>query len=111
MITVVVSPVKGGRFNAHVDGVLICTSRTPFFTAARQLITDGHDPTTIAVMRHAGSDFEAMRAPLGIAAKLTVEENPVLRFAMWKQFDGLDDGSGDCAGSSSIRANANRVAA
>jgi hypothetical protein len=45
-------------------------------TAARVLVEKGYDPNVLLVMKHSGSDIVALRARLGKAAKLTVEEGP-----------------------------------
>jgi hypothetical protein len=64
------------------NGRLLAHSRTPFFDAARALLGDGADPAAWLTMMHAGRDDACLRARLGIAAKLTVEESahgPVAR--------------------------------
>lgn len=63
-----------GRFEARLDGRLLCTSRQPFLDAARKLIAEGHDPDEVLVMRRPGSEIDALKAKLGDAAKLTVHE-------------------------------------
>jgi hypothetical protein len=79
-IIVVVSPTKSaGHFQAklqHTDEVLVQNSRQPFLDGARVLVLRGYDPGALLVMKHLGSDTVALRAPLGKAAKLTVEEGP-----------------------------------
>ena len=77
-ITITPAPRSHGRYQAHLDGDgrILCVSRTPFFDAARELIGDGHDPNLMLVLRHAGSDTGSLRAKLGSAAGLTVEETP-----------------------------------
>jgi hypothetical protein len=81
LITVV--PLGAGRFEAWCDGRLIvaCT-REPLLAGARALLAAGHDPTTVAVMRHAGSDTDSLTARIGTAAGFYVEESahgPILR--------------------------------
>jgi hypothetical protein len=61
----------------------LCISRQPFLDCARKLIMRGHDPRTILVMRGAGAKEWALRGPLGVAAKLTVDEHNG-SFAKWK---------------------------
>ena len=59
--------------------------RQPFFDSARQLLDLGHDPTTVLVMRHAGSDTDALTGRIGAAAKLRVKgsrKGPP-RFVAW----------------------------
>ena len=79
-----------GLFEAHLDDRLLCTSRQPFVTAARVLVSEGHDPDSTLVMRHAGSNVDALSAKLGVAARLTVNEARSA-FERWKAFsDGGD---------------------
>jgi len=77
VITVRPAPVtsRGQPFDAFHQGRHITTSRTPFYAAARKLIEQGHDPQSILVMRHEGSDRDCLRQRLGDAAKLTLEED------------------------------------
>jgi len=67
---------RNGRFEARLDGDdrVLCVSRTPFFDAARELVANGYDPNLTLIMRHAGSDTDSLRAKLGTAASLTLEE-------------------------------------
>jgi hypothetical protein len=86
----IVEPVGRDRFAARLDGRLLATSRTPFCDAARALIAEGADPSTILIMRHAGSEIDALRARLSVAARLTVEERPSggpPRFARYRPQD------------------------
>jgi hypothetical protein len=79
-LVIIVSPTKSaGHFQAklqHTDEVLVQNSRQPFLDGARVLVLRGYDPGVLLVMKHLGSDLVALRAPLGKAAKLTVEEGP-----------------------------------
>jgi hypothetical protein len=75
MIEIVVTPSNGGHFNATVDGEKLCSSRTPFFSAARVLLKRGVDPDTKIVMRHTGSETTSLRSTVGAAAALTVDES------------------------------------
>jgi len=78
-------PTKwAGLFEARVDGRMVCAkSRTPFLAAARVLLSEGHDPATVIVMRHAGSDLDCLKAKLGVAAKLAVDDDGPY-FVHWK---------------------------
>jgi hypothetical protein len=77
-----------GRFMASLDGrVLVQSSRQPLLDAARVLVGEGHDPGAVVTMRHAGSTTDALRARLGVAARLTVAE-AATRFAGWKPHPG-----------------------
>lgn len=79
-VVIVVSSTKSaGHFQAKLqqsNEVLVQNSRQPFVDAARVLVERGQDPNALLVMKHLGSDIVALRAPLGKAAKLTVEEGP-----------------------------------
>jgi hypothetical protein len=48
---------------------------TPFCCSARALMKRGFPADTILIMRHRGSDTESLRAPINIAARLTVRED------------------------------------
>jgi len=89
-VMIVVSPHENrpGRFYARLEGEveMICLSRQPFLESARKLLARGHDPSTLLVMRHAGSGTESLRGPLWAAAKLTVDEQNGTVFAKWKAF-------------------------
>jgi hypothetical protein len=79
LVIVVSSTKSAGHFQAklqHTDEVLVKNSRQPFLDAARVLVEKGYDPNVLLVMKHLGNDIVALQAPLGKAAKLTVEEGP-----------------------------------
>lgn len=91
-LTIIVTPAPTGRYQSRLDGDdrVLCISGTPFFDAARKLVAQGHDYDTILLLRHEGSETECLRAKLGMAASLTVEETgygPQLR--RWKPFSTL----------------------
>src|SRR5262249_6843783 len=75
-----------GKFDAFLSEEEIATAtKTPFCCAARALIMRGWPPDTILVMRHRGSAIESLRAPIGVAARLTVREDRCgPRFDVWK---------------------------
>ena len=86
------APRGAGRFEARLDGHdrVLCVSRTPFFDAARKLLAQGYDTNDLLILRHAASDTDSLRAKLGAAASLTVEETdygPKLR--RWKPMPAL----------------------
>ena len=88
-ILIRVEPVGRGRFSARLaDGgqVIVRSSRQPFLDAARRLIDLGYEPTTVLVMRHAGSDIDCLTAQIGAAAKLRVKEpdRGRLQFVEWE---------------------------
>ena len=65
--------------------MLVASSRQPFLDAARILITADHDPNSWLEGWRAGATAFALRARLGIAAGLTVDETRTV-FAPWKPF-------------------------
>jgi len=86
------SEIDPVRFMASLDGrVLVQSSRQPFLDAARVLVGEGHDPGAMVAMRHVGSAEDAMRARLGVAARLTVAE-AATRLARWKPHPGWSAG-------------------
>jgi hypothetical protein len=87
-IWIIVKPEKRDRFTAWLQGeqTPLCVSRQPFLDGARKLLDGGHDPRTILIMRHAGSDDVALRGWSAAAAKLTVDEHNGTVFAKWKPF-------------------------
>jgi hypothetical protein len=61
---------------------IVAQSRTPFCDAARKLLDLGLHNASMLVMRRLGSAAECLRAPIGVAAEMTVEESafgPVFR--------------------------------
>jgi hypothetical protein len=75
-------PAGGDRFHAYVGGRKLCTSRTPFLTAARILLRNGLPPETPIVMRHKGSATISLRSTVGAASSLSVSTKggrPVFR--------------------------------
>jgi hypothetical protein len=77
-----------GRFEAHLDGRLICISRQPLLDTARILITEGIDPETPIATKHAGAEYDAMTSTIGEASKWAVQENERdgPRFVRWEAF-------------------------
>jgi hypothetical protein len=64
-----------GHFSAEVNGQpVVVSSRQPLLDAARVLINLGADTNSWIIMRHRGSDVDALRAKIGIAAALVVKE-------------------------------------
>jgi hypothetical protein len=59
-MTITVTPARPGMFEARLGDRLLCTSRQPFFDAARGLVAEGVDPGAMATMRHAGSDTDCL---------------------------------------------------
>jgi hypothetical protein len=86
VMAIAIESVRGapGNFAARLlgDDCILAQSRTPFCDAARKLLDLGFDPAAMLVMTRAGSATVCLRAPLGVAANLTVEESahgPVFR--------------------------------
>jgi hypothetical protein len=78
-IVIIVSPIKtsAGRFHASLGTtgeLLVVSSRQPFVDSARVLIEKGYDPIVMLEMMHADSNVVALRARLGKAARVPVEE-------------------------------------
>jgi hypothetical protein len=73
-IEIEVVPAGCDRFHAYAEtSRKLCTSRTPFLTAARiLLLRDGLPPETLIVMRHHGSAVIALWSTVGQAAALRV---------------------------------------
>ncbi len=69
----------GQQFDAHADGRYLCTSTSPFTAACRILIAQGADPDAVAIMRHAGSNDDALRGRLGAVAAPTAQATPPRR--------------------------------
>jgi hypothetical protein len=71
--------------------VIAQASRQPLLDAARVLINRGVDPSVILEMWHDGATYYALRATLGHAAKLAVEDRirggKPPRFVPYRAFD------------------------
>jgi hypothetical protein len=82
-VVITAVPLGDSRFEARCDGQLIVArTREPFLDGARALLAAGYHPDTIVIMRHAGSEVDALIARIGTAARFYVEEGghgPVLR--------------------------------
>jgi hypothetical protein len=84
----ILEPVnRRGRSRALLpDGtVLVRSSRQAFLDAARVLIAAGYDPDSWLEGWRPGSTAFALRARLGVASGLTVDETRTV-FAPWKPF-------------------------
>lgn len=98
MHEIIVSPTKHGKFTAHYKGVLLCTSETPFFDGARELVRrNWASPDDILTMRHEGSLVWAMRATVSRAAACSISQPsaggaPKLR--KYEPFTGPDTSAG-----------------
>ena len=74
-----------GKFEAfYGEHRIVAASRTPFCDGARALLADGTaQPSDVLIMRHAGSQHDALKAAVGIAAMLTVDESETPRLHKW----------------------------
>jgi len=80
MLRIRITPARGrngerhpNRLTATLDesGEVLCSTETPLLDAARVLLTSGKaGENDVIVMRHSGSDHDAMRAKVGVAAGL-----------------------------------------
>jgi hypothetical protein len=94
-ITIITTPSRCGRYTAWLGDRVLAHSRQPFLDAARELIALGCDPSAILLLRHAGSATVALRATVGGAARLTVDEDPRPRFRRWRAWDRPPPIAGD----------------
>jgi hypothetical protein len=104
-LIIIARPAGEGRYDALVDGrVLVRRSRQPLLDGARARLAEGVDPGTRLVMRHAGSEVDALLATsVGAAAKLTVQETDSgSRFRPWKAFP---EAGGTVAGRAHVAPN------
>jgi hypothetical protein len=87
-IVITVTPdQRPGRYRTYIEAEPnpLSVSRQPFLDGARELLARGHDPWAMLVMRWVGAKDWALRGPLGVAAKLTVDEHNGV-FAKWKPY-------------------------
>jgi hypothetical protein len=79
---------RPGRFDARLLGFeqfLVESTRTSFCDAARILLAAGlAHAVDLLVTWHAGSEHVALKAAVGVAARLTVDEASTPRFARWR---------------------------
>jgi hypothetical protein len=82
-LLITIAEAAPGRHEARLGQVLLCKSAQPLLDGARALLAMGCDPSAALVMRREGSDLDALRTRVGVAAGLTVDETNI-RFARWK---------------------------
>jgi hypothetical protein len=102
-ITLIIRPYRSpptskpvhGRYEARLDGRLICISRQPLLDSARVLAAEAIDPATPIAMRHEGAAHNGLRSTVGKAAKLTIEESAKVgpRIICWKPVSRSDVGA------------------
>jgi hypothetical protein len=97
-VTIIVSPKRTrdkraapNIYDARLSGEdeMLCSSSTVFLDAARCLLKSRRAMATDTLtMKHEGSETEALRAPVGIAARRSIEERDTgphtVRFVAWK---------------------------
>jgi hypothetical protein len=86
-IVITAAPAAPGAFIATLSSSLpLCCSHEPLLAAARELLRRGASADAILQMRYEGSDTIALRARLGTAAGLTIEDGPngAPRVRRWK---------------------------
>ncbi|MCB5177577.1 hypothetical protein [Microvirga lenta] len=110
-INITVQPIGDGHFRAYLgDRPLGRATSTPFFSAARALLSDGVSPDTVLTMTHEGSSIVSLRSTVGEAAKLTVteEDKKGLRIKKYRAptFDQYQEGGsmGGCTAVENIAA-------
>jgi hypothetical protein len=80
---------RGLVFEARIEGEdrVVVRSHQPLLDACRALVAASLDPETRIVMRHLGSEKDALIAKVGAAAKRRVkEDNGPPRFRTWTPF-------------------------
>ena len=88
MVTIIVTPLGRGQYEARLEGrVLVGSTTEPLLAAARALLAQGVAPETPIAMRHEGADHAALRSTVGKAVRLTVEagKDGVPRFARFRK--------------------------
>jgi hypothetical protein len=99
-LTITVTPAGRGKFIAHLDGRALChRTFSPFLAAVRTLAAEGYDPASTIIMRHKGSNTDALSSTIGQAAGLSVRETQTLspRFERYT-LDTEQDGAETCRG-------------
>jgi hypothetical protein len=74
-MNIIIRPLGHGRYEAILDGRMLCSSSTPFFSTARILQREGTAHDTEITMKHQGASTISMKSTVGKAAALTVREN------------------------------------
>ena len=75
------------KFEAWLDGALICISRQPRLDGARELLKRGYSPDVLMTTRAEGRDYDSfIPAPIGEVAKWAVyeEDKKGLRRRLWQ---------------------------
>src|SRR5262249_47774750 len=73
----ILRPLGHGRFEAYLNGALICASCQPLLDGARGLLERGHSRATLLTTRHEGKPYDNfIPKQIGDLAKWDVEEGP-----------------------------------
>src|SRR5262245_31939175 len=89
-LILIVRRIGRGRYAGFIGGKrIVKSSYQPFLDAARRLLRSGVTADAILVMRHAGQPTDSLRAPIGDAGRLTVDERQRSgpRFSRWQPFE------------------------
>jgi hypothetical protein len=84
-----VTKTRGQIFDAYVEGdKIVSRSTTPFLDACRVMLKEGCPSSIPVIMRHMGSDHDALRSTVGHAAKLSVKDSSIGRpiFGKWQPY-------------------------
>ncbi len=68
---------RNGIFDVRHDGRYLCSSGSPFLDGCRALLAQGYDPSAAVVMRHEGTNDDALRGILGHVAAVEIAGNGV----------------------------------
>lgn len=67
-IRIDIAPMARGKWRATIGGEKVCVSAAPMVKAARVLIAEGHDPSSIIELWHQHGEAWALRGKLGAVA-------------------------------------------
>ncbi len=77
VLTVTERESRNGIFDVRHDGCYLLSSPSPFIDGCRHLLARGYDPDAAVVMRHEGSDVDALRGILARVANVEIAGNGV----------------------------------
>ena len=77
--TITIRPIGRGQFEVYHGSDLLCVSRIPLCDASRVLLSRGYaSPRDRIEMWHEGHSYWSLASQIGKAARLTVEDNPIM---------------------------------
>jgi hypothetical protein len=103
VITVRERDDRRGIFDAHHDGLYLCSSPSPFIDGCRILVSHGHDPRARVEMRREGSDVDALSGRLGAVAGIEVASRGIGFHARRERSTASLERSGEVAGTTLAR--------